>query len=177
MPIRDKNIQINLSLSRSRNVSPDTRSRLPERLEEKRQENERTYRDRSPRTSPKRLEQKENRDKGTIRTKESFHKISTENSTDKGEGLTLSTNKNEESFELEKDEKKEDTETRSEENVDGPEVDREMAQIMGFSSFGSTSGSHVEGAKGGGTKIENTSQYRRYMNRKKGFNRPLSPTR
>lgn len=48
---------------------------------------------------------------------------------------------------------------------------------MGFGGFGSTKGKHVAGTKGGDVKVEKKSEYRQYMNRAKGFNRPLSPGR
>ncbi|CCE72883.1 Piso0_000485 [Millerozyma farinosa CBS 7064] len=57
------------------------------------------------------------------------------------------------------------------------EETEDVASLMGFESFGSTKGKHVKGARGGGTKIEKETEYRRYMNREKGSNRPLSPTR
>lgn len=55
--------------------------------------------------------------------------------------------------------------------------DNDMISLMGFGGFGTTKGQHVKGAKGGTAKTESKSEYRKYMNRSKGFNRPLSPTR
>lgn len=55
--------------------------------------------------------------------------------------------------------------------------DDDMISLMGFGGFGTTKGKHVKGTKGGNTKKETKSEYRTYMNRSKGFNRPLSPTR
>ena len=55
--------------------------------------------------------------------------------------------------------------------------DDDMISLMGFGGFGTTKGKHVKGTKGGSTKKEAKSEYRTYMNRSKGFNRPLSPTR
>lgn len=65
----------------------------------------------------------------------------------------------------------------NDDNEDSVEEAEDVASLMGFGSFGSTKGKHVKGAKGGGTKIEKETEYRRYMNREKGSNRPLSPTR
>lgn len=169
MPIGDKNIKINLSLGRLGSDTTDTRSRLPERREKEKES--KTYRDRSPITAPKPVKQKEDNVNDTGHTKTGYLR----NLTD--ERIPRYTNKDEISSEQEKAETEEHSEAHSEKELDNTEVDREIAQIMGFSGFGSTNGNHVQGAKGGGTKIENTSQYRRYMNRKKGFNRPLSPTR
>lgn len=53
--------------------------------------------------------------------------------------------------------------------------DPDMISIMGFGGFGSTKGKHVAGAKGGSAKKKEVTEYRQYMNRSKGFNRPLSP--
>lgn len=57
------------------------------------------------------------------------------------------------------------------------EESEDVASLMGFGSFGSTKGKYVKGTKGGGLKVEKGTEYRRYMNRDKGSNRPLSPTR
>lgn len=57
-----------------------------------------------------------------------------------------------------------------------PEEDP-MISLMGFSGFTTTKGKQVKGAGGGSTKKPAKSQYRQYMNRSKGFNRPLSPGR
>lgn len=57
------------------------------------------------------------------------------------------------------------------------EDDPDMISLMGFSGFGTTKGKHVKGSKGGAAKTEKKTEYRQYMNRTKGFNRPLSPSR
>lgn len=54
-------------------------------------------------------------------------------------------------------------------------TDPDMISIMGFGGFGTTKGKHVSGSKGGSAKKKETTEYRQYMNRSKGFNRPLSP--
>lgn len=64
-----------------------------------------------------------------------------------------------------------------EEGEDEDEDDNSMISLMGFSGFGSTKGKHVKAAKGGAIKQEKKTEYRQYMNRSKGFNRPLSPGR
>lgn len=55
--------------------------------------------------------------------------------------------------------------------------DNDLISLMGFQGFGTTKGKHVKGAKGGKVKVDKKSEYRQYMNRDKGFNRPLSPNR
>jgi hypothetical protein len=60
------------------------------------------------------------------------------------------------------------------------EVDDDMAAMqamMGFGSFNSTKGKKVAGNNAGGVRKEKKSEYRQYMNRQGGFNRPLSPSR
>ena len=47
---------------------------------------------------------------------------------------------------------------------------------MGFSGFTLTKGKAVKGTKGGSVLRDLKPEYRQYMNREKGFNRPLSPT-
>jgi U4/U6.U5 tri-snRNP-associated protein 3 len=49
-----------------------------------------------------------------------------------------------------------------------------MKQMMGISSFGSTKGKKVQADVSGVFKPKK-SNYRQYMNRERGFNRPLSP--
>lgn len=63
---------------------------------------------------------------------------------------------------------------------DDEEVDDDMAAMqamMGFGQFGSTKGKKVAGNNAGGIRKEKKSEYRQYMNRQGGFNRPLSPSR
>lgn len=52
-----------------------------------------------------------------------------------------------------------------------------MQAMMGFGGFGTTKGSHIPGNNTGGVRKEKKTEYRQYMNRVGGFNRPLSPTR
>lgn len=50
-----------------------------------------------------------------------------------------------------------------------------MAALMGFAGFSTTKGAHVtgNGAASAVAKAEKRVEYRQYMNRKGGFNRPL----
>jgi U4/U6.U5 tri-snRNP-associated protein 3 len=52
-----------------------------------------------------------------------------------------------------------------------------MQAMMGFGDFGSTKGKKVAGNDVGVVRKEKKREYRQYMNRQGGFNRPLSPTR
>lgn len=53
----------------------------------------------------------------------------------------------------------------------------QMRQLMGFDTFDSTKGKKVDGADVSGVKKKKKAKFRQYMNREKGFNRPLSPER
>ena len=52
-----------------------------------------------------------------------------------------------------------------------------MQAMMGFGGFGTTKGTHVVGNNVGAVRKEKKTEYRQYMNRVGGFNRPLSPGR
>lgn len=52
-----------------------------------------------------------------------------------------------------------------------------MLKMMGITGFGTTKGKKVQGTDCYGIRKVSKPEYRQYMNRKKGFNRPLSPTR
>lgn len=52
-----------------------------------------------------------------------------------------------------------------------------LRKIMGFSTFRSTQNTKVPGNNIYGVRKEKKTEYRQYMNRVGGFNRPLSPTR
>lgn len=63
---------------------------------------------------------------------------------------------------------------------DEEEEDDEMAAMkamMGFGGFGSTKGKKVAGNDVGAVHKGKKLEYRQYMNRQGGFNRPLSPSR
>ncbi|KAK6456907.1 uncharacterized protein RJT20DRAFT_126996 [Scheffersomyces xylosifermentans] len=72
---------------------------------------------------------------------------------------------------------RDNSESMGEENISAGEEDDTMISLMGFSGFGTTKGKHVKATKGGATKKDKKTEYRQYMNRSKGFNRPLSPGR
>lgn len=57
------------------------------------------------------------------------------------------------------------------------EEDKSMAELMGFSGFGTTKNKKVPGTDCFGAHKVHKVEYRQYINREKGFNRPLSPTR
>jgi len=64
--------------------------------------------------------------------------------------------------------------------MDEDEDDEEaaMRRVMGFAKFRSTKNTKVPGNdKLYGVRKEKQTQYRQYMNRVGGFNRPLSPSR
>ncbi|EFE38346.1 hypothetical protein TRV_07004 [Trichophyton verrucosum HKI 0517] len=60
---------------------------------------------------------------------------------------------------------------------DPDDLDQVMMKAMGFSSFKSTQNTEVPGNNVSGVRKEKKTQYRQYMNRVGGFNKPLSPTR
>lgn len=57
-----------------------------------------------------------------------------------------------------------------------PEI-AEMRKAMGFTGFKSTKNTKVKGNNVYGVRKEKKTEYRQYMNRVGGFNRPLSPSR
>lgn len=52
-----------------------------------------------------------------------------------------------------------------------------MQAMMGFGGFGTTKGKKIAGNNVGAVRKEKKTEYRQYMNRVGGFNRPLSPGR
>lgn len=68
---------------------------------------------------------------------------------------------------------------QDEEDVDVEDdgMDDDMAAMMGFGGFGTTKGKKVVGNNVGAVRKEKKTEYRQYMNRVGGFNRPLSPGR
>lgn len=52
-----------------------------------------------------------------------------------------------------------------------------MRRMMGFASFKSTKNTKVPGNNVYAVRKEKKTEYRQYMNRVGGFNRPLSPSR
>ncbi|KAL9098542.1 MAG: hypothetical protein Q9187_009641 [Circinaria calcarea] len=57
-----------------------------------------------------------------------------------------------------------------------PEV-AQMRAMMGFAGFKTTKNTKVPGNNVGAVRKEKKTEYRQYMNRVGGFNRPLSPSR
>ena len=62
-------------------------------------------------------------------------------------------------------------------DVDEDEDVARMMETMGFAGFKSTKNTKVPGNNVYGVRKEKKTEYRQYMNRLGGFNRPLSPTR
>ncbi|TPX53673.1 hypothetical protein PhCBS80983_g06239 [Powellomyces hirtus] len=55
--------------------------------------------------------------------------------------------------------------------------EEKMKALMGFAGFDTTQGKKVVGSDASGVAINKQRTYRQYMNRRRGFNRNLSPTR
>ncbi|KAL5364796.1 hypothetical protein BJX96DRAFT_157959 [Aspergillus floccosus] len=62
-------------------------------------------------------------------------------------------------------------------DVDEDDVEEMMRRSMGFTRFRSTKNTKVPGNDIYGVRKEKKTEYRQYMNRVGGFNRPLSPSR
>jgi U4/U6.U5 tri-snRNP-associated protein 3 len=65
------------------------------------------------------------------------------------------------------------------EDGQGGEDDEEAAMMkaIGFGGFGTTKGTKVKGNQSGLAEVKKQRTWRQYMQRKGGFNRPLSPVR
>ena len=74
-----------------------------------------------------------------------------------------------------REERADDGEVAAEEELD-PDA-AAMQAMLGFGGFGTTKGKKIAGNDVGGVRKEKKSEYRQYMNRQGGFNRPLSPSR
>ncbi|KAJ3293974.1 U4/U6.U5 small nuclear ribonucleoprotein [Borealophlyctis nickersoniae] len=61
--------------------------------------------------------------------------------------------------------------------LDELDEEEKMKALLGFSGFDSTKGKKVSGADASGVAVNKQRTYRQYMNRRRGFNRNLSPTR
>ncbi|PTB69524.1 DUF1777-domain-containing protein, partial [Trichoderma citrinoviride] len=61
--------------------------------------------------------------------------------------------------------------------IEGEDELSKMQALMGFGGFGTTKGKKIAGNNVGAVRKEKKSEYRQYMNRQGGFNRPLSPSR
>lgn len=75
------------------------------------------------------------------------------------------------------DEVEEGEEGEAGEEEDEDDEDAAMRAMMGFGGFGSTKGKKVAGNNAGAVSKAKKTEYRQYMNRNGGFNRPLSPSR
>ena len=62
-------------------------------------------------------------------------------------------------------------------DIDPDDPDAYMKAVMGFGGFKSTKNTKVPGNNWYGVRKEKKTEYRQYMNRVGGFNRPLSPGR
>ncbi|ODV66050.1 hypothetical protein HYPBUDRAFT_142209 [Hyphopichia burtonii NRRL Y-1933] len=116
---------------------------------------------------------------------ESYRERSTERSIEKQDSLDLFTKEtaSKDGSSLgngKKTDPKHETESRGrsrDREILETNADEDMISLMGFGGFGSTKGKHVTGTKGGNAKFDKKSDYRQYINREKGFNRPLSPNK
>lgn len=63
------------------------------------------------------------------------------------------------------------------EDADEDEMEEMMRRSMGFIKFRTTKNTKVPGNDISGVRKEKKTEYRQYMNRSGGFNRPLSPSR
>ncbi|KAJ5712686.1 hypothetical protein N7493_009154 [Penicillium malachiteum] len=63
------------------------------------------------------------------------------------------------------------------EDADEDEMEAMMRKAMGFTRFRTTKNTKVPGNDIYGVRKEKKTEYRQYMNRSGGFNRPLSPSR
>ncbi|KAJ5302263.1 hypothetical protein PENANT_c008G02301 [Penicillium antarcticum] len=63
------------------------------------------------------------------------------------------------------------------EDADEDEIEAQMRKAMGFTRFRTTKNTKIPGNDIYGVRKEKKIEYRQYMNRQGGFNRPLSPSR
>jgi len=61
--------------------------------------------------------------------------------------------------------------------VDEDDEDARLRKLMGFTTFKTTQNTKIPGNNIFGVRKEKKTEYRQYMNRVGGFNRPLSPSR
>jgi len=60
-------------------------------------------------------------------------------------------------------------------DVDEADPEELIKKLMGFSTFKTTQNTKIPGNQIYGVRKEKKTEYRQYMNRVGGFNRPLSP--
>ncbi|KAI9802799.1 MAG: hypothetical protein M1833_001398 [Piccolia ochrophora] len=76
-----------------------------------------------------------------------------------------------------KDDMEVEVEATEEADDDDDGVDPQMKAMMGFGGFGTTKQKKIAGNDAYSVRREKKTEYRQYMNRIGGFNRPLSPSR
>ena len=62
-------------------------------------------------------------------------------------------------------------------DVDSDPETAQLRKMMGFATFKTTKNTKVPGNNASAVRKEKKMEYRQYMNRVGGFNRPLSPSR
>ncbi|KAG7880578.1 hypothetical protein KL937_002140 [Ogataea polymorpha] len=99
--------------------------------------------------------------------------------TELNEGSEASPENEEETDSRKDNTDKEDRGRRFSDSEEEPLVESEpgLSSIIGFDGFGSTKNKKVNGNDAFGARKLPKTEYRQYMNREKGFNRPLSPPR
>ncbi|KAG7889375.1 hypothetical protein KL936_002949 [Ogataea polymorpha] len=99
--------------------------------------------------------------------------------TELNEGSEASPENEEETDSKKDNTDKEDRGRRFSDSEEEPLVESEpgLSSIIGFDGFGSTKNKKVNGNDAFGARKLPKTEYRQYMNREKGFNRPLSPPR
>lgn len=161
-----------------------TRSRSRERVRDNARRDDRS-RSRSPRKEPRRSEEPERPrssrfdnefTKSRTSTPPVSFNLSTPQAFDEDHmDLDHNTQKGAKNIKVKRD-KPPVREESSDEEVVVEEGDMgDMAAMMGFGGFGTTQNKKVAGNDIGGVRKEKKTEYRQYMNRVGGFNRPLSP--
>ncbi|KAG7829603.1 hypothetical protein KL920_002462 [Ogataea angusta] len=129
------------------------------------------------------------KDRTTAETLQTNKNVKQPQEDDKSQGLDRATKSNEHSRaspvkKMEKDLIKDSLEEEARgrqlsDSEEEPLVESEpgISSMIGFNDFGSTKNKKVNGNAAFGAKKIPRTEYRQYMNREKGFNRPLSPPR
>ncbi|KAG7810992.1 hypothetical protein KL921_002620 [Ogataea angusta] len=129
------------------------------------------------------------KDRTTAETLQTNKNVKQPQEDDKSQGFDRATKSNEHSQaspvkKMEKDLIKDSLEEEARgrqlsDSEEEPLVESEpgISSMIGFNDFGSTKNKKVNGNAAFGAKKIPRTEYRQYMNREKGFNRPLSPPR
>ena len=133
---------------------------------------DRPSRSRQPTPNPREYHERSDEDR---RRNEARNKKDKENRRDEREQNRINELGGTQSRGIENNENSDERGRSRERILVGVDANPDMISIMGFGGFGSTKGKHVSGSKGGAVKKKEVTEYRQYMNRSKGFNRPLSP--